>query len=81
VGEWIASKDDSFFRRDICMPERQEKIVENDGKYFDLCCIDSQTAQPSKGCPKNILRTSLLPKYVQNKSCGRTCAVWVVSFQ
>lgn len=36
IDEWIASKDDSFFRRGIRMlPERWEKVVENDGKYFD----------------------------------------------
>lgn len=36
VDEWIASKDESFFRRGIRMlPERWEKIIANDGYYFD----------------------------------------------
>ncbi|KAG5325771.1 MOS1T transposase, partial [Pseudoatta argentina] len=35
IGSWIASKDMSFFRRGIhVLPERWEKVVESDGKYF-----------------------------------------------
>ena len=36
VSEWIASKDESFFRRGIrLLPERWEKVIANDGQYFD----------------------------------------------
>lgn len=36
VDSWIASKDDSFFRRGIRMlPERWGKVVANDGQYFE----------------------------------------------
>jgi hypothetical protein len=36
VDSWIASKDESFFRRGIRMlPERWEKVVASDGKYFE----------------------------------------------
>ncbi|KAG5308900.1 MOS1T transposase, partial [Pseudoatta argentina] len=35
IDSWIASKDMSFFRRGIhVLPERWEKVVESDGKYF-----------------------------------------------
>lgn len=35
VDSWIASKDESFFRRGIRMlPERWEKVVASDGQYF-----------------------------------------------
>lgn len=36
VDSWIASKDKSFFRRGIqLLPERWEKVVSNDGQYFE----------------------------------------------
>jgi hypothetical protein len=36
VDEWISSKDDSFYRRGIqLLPEKWQKVVENDGQYFD----------------------------------------------
>jgi len=36
VDSWIASKDESFFRRGIHMlPERWENVVANDGQYFE----------------------------------------------
>ena len=36
VSEWIASNDESFFRRGIrLLPERWEKVIANDGQYFD----------------------------------------------
>ena len=36
VGSWIASKDEVFFRRGVRMlPERWEKVVANDGRYFE----------------------------------------------
>jgi len=36
VFEWIASKDESFFRRRICLlPERWEKVIASDEQYFD----------------------------------------------
>jgi transposase len=36
VDSWIASKDESFFRRGIRMlPERWEKVVASDGQYFE----------------------------------------------
>lgn len=36
TSDWIASKDDSFFRRGIrLLPERWEKVIANDGQYFD----------------------------------------------
>ncbi|KAG5311876.1 MOS1T transposase, partial [Pseudoatta argentina] len=35
IDSWIASKDMSFFRRGIhVLPERWEKVVESEGKYF-----------------------------------------------
>ncbi|EGI60239.1 Mariner Mos1 transposase, partial [Acromyrmex echinatior] len=35
IDNWIASKDKAFFQRDIRMlPERWEKVVANDGQYF-----------------------------------------------
>ncbi|KAG5318703.1 MOS1T transposase, partial [Pseudoatta argentina] len=35
IDSWVASKDMSFFRRGIhVLPERWEKVVESDGKYF-----------------------------------------------
>mgnify|MGYP003334104996 CR=1 FL=1 len=37
IDSWIASKDAEFFRRGIrLLPERWEKVVENDGQYFQL---------------------------------------------
>jgi len=34
--DWIASKDEAFFRRGIHMlPERWEKVVASDGHYFE----------------------------------------------
>ena len=36
VDEWFASKDTAFYRRGIVLlPERWEKVVENEGNYFD----------------------------------------------
>lgn len=36
IDDWIAAKPTSFFRHGIAMlPKRWEKVVENDGKYFD----------------------------------------------
>ena len=36
VSEWIVSKDESFFRRGIrLLSERWEKVIANDGQYFD----------------------------------------------
>ena len=36
IDDWIAAKPTSFFRQGIAMlPERREKVVEIDGKYFD----------------------------------------------
>ena len=36
ISDWIASKDESFFRRGIrLLPERWEKVIANDGQYFD----------------------------------------------
>lgn len=36
IDSWIASKDKSFFRRGIqLLPERWEKVVSNDGQYFE----------------------------------------------
>jgi len=36
IDDWIASKDEAFFRRGIHMlPERWEKVVANDGHYFE----------------------------------------------
>ena len=36
VDSWIASKDEVFFRRGICMlPERWEKVVASDKQYFE----------------------------------------------
>lgn len=35
IDSWIASKDEEFFRHGIqTLPERWEKVVANDGKYF-----------------------------------------------
>lgn len=35
IDSWIASKDEAFFRRGIrLLPERWEKVVASDGKYF-----------------------------------------------
>ena len=37
VRNWIASKDDQFFRCGIrTLPERWEKVVASDGQYFEL---------------------------------------------
>jgi len=37
VDEWIASKDISFFHHGIAMlPERWEKVIASDGKYYIL---------------------------------------------
>ena len=36
VSEWIASKDESFFRcGSRLLPKRWEKVIANDGQYFD----------------------------------------------
>ena len=36
IDSWIASKDDQFFQRGIrLLPERWEKVVANDGQYFE----------------------------------------------
>lgn len=36
VNSWIASKDENFFRRGIrVLPERWQKVVDSDGKYFE----------------------------------------------
>jgi len=36
IDDWIASKDESFFRRGIHMlSERWEKVVTSDGHYFE----------------------------------------------
>jgi len=36
VDSWIGSKDEEFFRHGIRMlPERWEKVIANDGQYFD----------------------------------------------
>jgi len=36
IDDWIASKDETFFRRGIHMlPERWEKVVTSDGLYFE----------------------------------------------
>jgi len=35
VNEWIALKDTAFYCRGIALAERWEKIVENEGNYFD----------------------------------------------
>jgi len=35
IDDWIASKDEAFFRRGIHMLERWEKIVANDDHYFE----------------------------------------------
>jgi len=36
IDDWIASKDEAFFRRGIHMlPERWEKVVASDGHYFE----------------------------------------------
>jgi len=36
IDDWIASKDEAFFRHGIHMlPERWEKVVASDGYYFE----------------------------------------------
>jgi len=36
IDDWIASKDEAFFRRGIHMlSERWEKVVASDGHYFE----------------------------------------------
>jgi len=36
IDDWIASKDEAFFRRGIHMlPERWEKIMASGGHYFE----------------------------------------------
>jgi len=36
IDSWIASKDESFFRRGIrLLPERWEKVVSSNGQYFE----------------------------------------------
>jgi len=36
IDDWIASKDEAFFRCGIHMlPERWEKVVASDGHYFE----------------------------------------------
>ena len=36
IDSWIASKEEQFFRQGIRMlPERWEKVVANDGQYFE----------------------------------------------
>ena len=36
ISEWIVSKDESFFRRGIrLLLERWEKVIANNGQYFD----------------------------------------------
>jgi len=36
IDDWIASKNEAFFRRGIHMlPERWEKVVASDGHYFE----------------------------------------------
>jgi len=36
IDDWIASKDETFFRRGIHMlPERWKKVVTSDGHYFE----------------------------------------------
>jgi len=36
IDDWIASKDEAFFRRDIHMlPERWEKVMASVGHYFE----------------------------------------------
>ncbi|EFN78253.1 Histone-lysine N-methyltransferase SETMAR, partial [Harpegnathos saltator] len=36
LNEWIASKDESFSRHGMQqLPDRWEKIIASDGKYFD----------------------------------------------
>jgi len=36
IDDWIASKDEAFFRRGTNMlPERWEKVVASDGHYFE----------------------------------------------
>jgi len=45
IGDWIASKDEAFFRGDIHMvPERWEKVVANDAITLNktLCTVLSQ---------------------------------------
>ncbi|EFN88609.1 Histone-lysine N-methyltransferase SETMAR, partial [Harpegnathos saltator] len=35
LNEWVASKDESFFRHGMQqLPDRWEKIIASDGKYF-----------------------------------------------
>jgi len=36
IDDWIASKDETFFRRGIHMlPERWKKVMASDGHYFE----------------------------------------------
>ncbi|CAK9818802.1 Mariner Mos1 transposase [Anthophora plagiata] len=36
ISDWITSKDKSFLRRGIhLLPEKWEKVIANDGQYFD----------------------------------------------
>jgi len=36
IDDWIASKDEAFFQRDIHMlPKRWEKVMASDGHYFE----------------------------------------------
>jgi len=34
VKNWINSKEESFYRGIHFLPERWEKVIENEGKYF-----------------------------------------------
>jgi len=35
IDDWIASKDEAFFRGILILPERWEKVVVSDGHYFE----------------------------------------------
>lgn len=36
IDEWLASKDENFYERGIrLLPQKWEKVIENDGQYFD----------------------------------------------
>lgn len=36
IAEWVASKPESLYRCSVhLLPERWEKVIQNDGKYFD----------------------------------------------
>jgi len=36
IDDWIASKDEAFFRRGIhILPKRWKKVVPSDGHYFE----------------------------------------------